>query len=213
VTFSEDTQYLIEIEQYSYTPTPKLSQTTATITAGFTKKLSVTNGTVKKWTSKNTKIAKVNSKGKITAVKKGKTTIYAILKNGTKLACKVTVKENKFSDTKITTSDVDYGSCTVNVYSMSYDSKGNLVMKASVVNNTAYQVTQLDNFKITATNPNGKTIGVYKFTKKSVSISSHSTKTLTFTIKKSALKKKTKQDLRNSTVSFNYNEAGYHYRY
>ncbi|MBE5906758.1 MAG: hypothetical protein E7277_08250 [Lachnospiraceae bacterium] len=54
----------------------------------------VSNGYVKKWTSSNKKIAKVSNDGNVTALKKGTVTITATLDDGTKLTCKVTVKNS-----------------------------------------------------------------------------------------------------------------------
>jgi SLAP domain-containing protein len=211
LTFASDAEYLFGVTQFSNPA--KLSQTSATITKGFSKKLSVSNGKVKKWSSKNSKIAKVDSKGKVTGVKKGSTTITATLTDGTKLTCKVKVKDNKYSDTKPTLSDVDYGDVVLFPYSASYDSKGNLSIKVRVLNKTSAKVIRLDNVKLTVKNPSGKTVGVYKCSKKTVSISAYSTKDYTFTIKKSSLKIKSKQDLRNSTVDFDNSASQYMYTY
>jgi SLAP domain-containing protein len=211
VTFSEDTKYLIEIEQYSYVLTPKLSQTTATITKGFTKKLSVTNGTVKKWSSGNSKIAKVSAKGKVTGVKTGATTITATLNDGTKLKCNVTVKANKYSATKQTTGDVPSGKWYYQSYSAAYDAKGNLVVKVRVINNSDKNICEFRNIAVTVKNANGKTIGTYSQNTKSVSIESGSSKDFTFTIKKSALKTNKTQDLRNAGITVTMN--GYYYTY
>lgn len=41
------------------------------------------------------------------------------------------------------------GSFGVNVYKMSYDKKGNLVLKARMLNNRGYKAKYLKNFKIT----------------------------------------------------------------
>ena len=197
MTFATDTQYMIDIEQKSVEA--KISQTKATITKGFTKKLSVSGSKVKSWKSGNTKIAKVDKKGKVTAVKAGKTSVYAVLADGTKLACKVTVKENKYSDVKITTSDVSYGNQMMHAYKASYDKSGNLVICTKFANNASYRISKLKNVKITVKSATGKTIGVYKASSISTSVSPYSTKDMKFTIKKSALKIK-KADLRNATI-------------
>lgn len=197
MTFASDTQYMIAIEQKSVEA--KISQTKATITKGFTKKLSVSGSKVKSWKSGNSKIAKVDKNGKVTAVKAGKTSVYAVLTDGSKVACKVTVKENKYSDVKITTSDVSYGNQMMHAYSASFDKSGNLVISARFANNASYRISKLKNVKITVKNVSGKTIGVYKASSISTSVSGYSTKDMKFTIRKSALKMK-KADLRNAKI-------------
>lgn len=199
VTFAEDQNYIVSIAQYNVNA--KISQKKATITKGFTKKLTVSGGKVKSWSSSKKSVATVDKKtGKVTAKKAGKTTITATLTNGKKLKCNVTVKDNKYSQTKPTTSDVSYGNCAMRAYSASFDSKGNLVIKTRFVNNDFYKVVSLKNIKIVVRDGNGKLVGTYKLSKKSVSIPSGSTKDLSFTIKKSSLKKKT-ADLRNSSIT------------
>ena len=96
ITFSSDTQYILEIDQLN--ENAKISNTKAIITKGFTKKLSVTGAKVKSWKSKNEKIAKVDKNGKVTGVKAGKTTVYAVTEDGQNLICQVEVKENKYTD-------------------------------------------------------------------------------------------------------------------
>ncbi|SFB35098.1 Ig-like domain (group 2) [Acetitomaculum ruminis DSM 5522] len=72
---------------------PSLSSTSVSLTAGSAKTLKVTRGSVKNWTSSNKAVATVKN-GCITALKKGTTTITVTLAHGTKLTCKVTVKNN-----------------------------------------------------------------------------------------------------------------------
>ena len=207
-TFADGADYLVMID--SAAAEPKLNQTKATITAGFTKKLSVTDGKVSSWSSSNKKVATVDSKGKVTAKKKGNATISAKCEDGTVLKCKVTVKDNQYTARKITTSDVSYGDTAMSAYKVSFDKKGNLVIKARYVNRMSYKVSELRNIKITVKDANGKTVGTYKQKKKKVSVSSGSTKDFTFTIKKSKLKKK-KADLRGGEVSID--GTSYYYVY
>lgn len=209
LTFVSNTTYAVDI--YQVGEAAAISQKTATITKGFTKTLSVSNGTVKKWSSSNTKIAKVTQKGKVTAVKAGSCTIKATLTDGTTLSCKVTVKANKYTATKITTSMVSSGAFGFEAYSASYDSSGNLVVKVRLANNSNKKISKLKNIKVTVKNAKGNTIGTYSLSSKSVSISAYSTKSFSFTIKKSALKKKTTQDLRNATVTTDVNAYYYYY--
>lgn len=196
ITFNSDTQYLFAIDQEK--ETAKISQTKATITAGFSQKLSVSGAKVTKWSSSKKTIATVDSKGKVTAKKAGKATISAKLDNGQTVKCAVTVKANKYTASKLTTSDVASGSTAMSVYSASYDKKGNLVIKAVYVNNDYYKTSRLEKIKITVKDANGKAVGTYSLSKKSVSVPSYATKGLTFTISKSKLKQK-KADLRNCT--------------
>lgn len=198
LTFETDTQFMLDIEQVMNEA--KISQTKATITQGFTQKLSVSGSKVKSWKSSSKKVAKVDKNGKVTAVKAGKATITAVLTDGSKKTCKVTVKANKYSDTKPTTSDVGYGRRVLSAYSASFDKSGNLVISTVFVNNSSYRVPYLENVKITVKDEKGKTVGVYKAKKINVGTSAYSTKNVKVTIKKSSLKKK-KADLRNASIS------------
>lgn len=196
IKFNSDMQYLFAIDREL--PSAKISQTKATITAGFTKKLSVSGSKVKSWSSSKKTVATVDKNGKVTAKKAGKATISAKCENGQTVKCVVTVKANKYTASKLTTSDVSAGNTAMSVYSASYDAKGNLVIKACYVNNDYYKTSRLEKIKITVKDANGKAVGTYSLSKKSVSVPSYSTKGLTFTISKSKLKQK-KADLRNCT--------------
>ena len=198
VTFDTDTYFF----EYIYTGAAeaKISQESATITKGFSQKLYVEGAKVKSWTSKDKKIATVSKDGKVTAKKTGNTTVYATLEDGTKLTCKVKVKANEYKDTKGTTGDVSYGQTVGQIYNAKYDSKGNLVVKINIINNSYHRIDKLQNVKIVGKDPNGKKFVSYTLKSKSVSVSSGSCKVITLTIKKSSLKKK-KVDLRNSEFS------------
>lgn len=199
LTFDSAAKFIIMVSTDAAAVKPVLNQTSATITAGFTKKLSVTDGKAKSWSSSNKKVATVDSKGKVTAKKKGNATITVKCTDGTTLKCKITVKANEYTARKITTSDVTYGESALSPYKISFDKKGNLVIKARYVNRMSHKVVELRNIKIVVKDANGKTVGTYKQSKKKVSVSSGSTKDFTFTIKKSSLKKK-KADLRGGDV-------------
>lgn len=196
--FDTDTRFFVVVVQKKVTAT--MSQSKLTLTAGFSKKLSVRGSTVKSWKSTKKSVATVNKKGKVTAKKAGNTTIVATLKNGKKLTCKVKVAANKYKDIKPTVGDCKYGDVYINPYAANFDKKGNLVVKIQCVNVSGNKVTGLQNLKIKVKDANGKTVGIYKQSKKSTTISSGSSKALTFTIKKSDLKKK-KIDLRNAKIS------------
>ena len=206
ITFSSDTQYILEIDQLN--ENAKISNTKAIITKGFTKKLSVTGAKVKSWKSKNEKIAKVDKNGKVTGVKAGKTTVYAVTEDGQNLICQVEVKENKYTDKVIASSDLGYKEWGINVYKASFDKSGNLVMTARVAYNGSGRMACMKNVKITVKDENGKTVGVYKTSRKNVTVLGYSTKDVKFVIKKSALKKK-KFDLRNSSIVEDATGHGY----
>lgn len=203
-TFAQDTQVIIDIEQV----TKAFIQSKATITAGFSKKLSVTGAKVKSWASRDKSIAVVDKNGKVTGKKKGKTKIIATLDTGEKLECTVTVANNQFSNAKVSVDDCTYGMWTSNGYYAAYDKKGNLVVKVQILNSTGYErMTQLKNVKLVVKDANGKVVGTYKQLKKAVSIGPQSSKVLTFTIKKANLKIK-KAELRNGSVSFDADAYG-----
>lgn len=195
LTFASDNYYSAYVDQTKAKAT--ISQTKATITKGFTKKLSVSNGKVKSWSSSKKAVATVDKKGKVTAKKTGKAVITATLTDGSKLKCTVKVVENKYSATKPTLSDCYYGDVIFSAYSAQYDKNGNLVIKAVCANNSGKKINHFENLKITVKDANGKLIGKYSAKKVNSGQSSGSTKTYTFTIKKSALKKKN-ADLRNA---------------
>lgn len=206
-TFDTDTPFLTVIQQKEVVAT--MSQTKMTLTAGFADKLSVSGGSVKSWSSKNKSIATVDQKGKVTAKKAGNTTVVATLNNGKKLTCKVKVAANKYKDTKLTTGNCPYGDVYCAAYAASFDKKGNLVIKAQCVNNYYHKVTGFKNVKITVIDENGKKVATHKISSLSANISTQSAKTLTFTIKKSELKKK-KIDLRNAKIKL---DGKYKYSY
>lgn len=211
LTFSQDTLFILLIHQYN---TASI-QSKATITAGFTKKLSVSGAKVKKWESRNKAIAAIDKNGKVTAKKKGKTKIIATLEDGeTKLECTVTVVANKYSATKHNVDDAKKGSSAIVPYAASFDSKGNIVIKAQVINNASYRLGQIKNLKFVVEDENGKVVGTYKAATTNVNVPSQSTKDYTFIIKKADLKKK-KVDLRNSLVTVkikNADKAAVYYR-
>lgn len=119
------------------------------------------------------------------------------------------VAANKYKDTKLTTGNCPSGDVYCKVYTANFDKNGNLVVKASCVNNYYYAATGFKNIKIVVKDAKGKTVATHKVSKLSTSLSTSSAKTLTFTIKKSALKNK-KIDLRNATIKI---DGTYLYRY
>ena len=111
----------------------------------------------------------------------------------------MTVKENKYSVTKPSLSDARQVGYFVEAYKASYDKSGNLVINAIIINNSANRIACLKDVKFVVKDANGKVVGTYKASKYNVSVSSYSTKSVKFTLKKSLLKKK-KIDLRNATI-------------
>lgn len=219
VTFATDTQYMIKVLQNSIvtsagaTPTPvptptaapSLTSNSITITKGFSQTISVYNstGTVT-WSSSNSAVATVKN-GKITGKKAGSATISAKTASGYVMNCKVKVKNNVYSVKKLAVKDVTAGKTGLDIYKVSYNKKGNLVIKARVLNHNVYKLSKIKNLKIKIKNNNGKVIGSYTAkTLKKVNLKAGKAKSYTFTIKKSKLKIKTTQDLRlltNPTVS------------
>lgn len=174
-----------------------ISNTKLTITEGFNHKLSVSNaGGSVSWSSSNSKVASVSSAGLVKAKKNGSATITAKLSDGTKLTCKVYVKKNEYSKSKVPVSSVVSGKTGVDVYKVSYDKKGNLVVKANVLNNSYHTDTKIKKLKITIRTLNGKTVATYSVKNKKINIKSGAKQGFTFTVKKKNVKIK-KADLRN----------------
>lgn len=199
------------------TPAPKLAPSidskTLTITKGFKDQIKILNagGARITYKSSNAKVAAVDSKGKVTAKKKGTATITVKTSTGFTIPCKVIVKDNVYTVRKVAVSALPAGSFGVNVYKMSYDKKGNLVLKARMLNNRGYKAKYLKNFKITVKNGKGKKIGVYSAKKLTINLKSGKSKAYTFKIKKSKLKIKKTQDLRNA--SYPKSTGKYYYTY
>ena len=199
ITFDTDTEYIFGVDVEKILAT--ISDSSATISVGFTKKLKVDNTKEKvTWSSSKKSVATVSSKGVVTAKKAGTTTITAKTKSGQKLTCKITVKANTYKETKISAKNLYYGKCILQAYNASYNSKGDLVVKCRIANNSGYKIVSLKNLKLTFKTDTGKTIGTCSIKSKKVSIAHGATKDFTLTIKKSQLKIK-KADLRNATYT------------
>lgn len=196
-----DTDHAFDLVIAQYPADAKISQSKAVVTAGFTYKLSVSGSKATKWSSSKKSVATVDSKGKVTGKKAGKTTISAKCENGQTVKCTVTVKANKYSAKKITTSDVYANAYGQKPYSASFDKNGNLVVKVMIVNNGYGRMTKIPKFKVTVKNQNGKTVGTYSKSSFSVSVPSYSAKSYTVTIKKSSKLSSKKVDLVNSTIT------------
>lgn len=181
-------------------PEAAISNTTLTITEGFTKTLSISdNAGAVKWKSSKPAVADVNSQGKVTAKKAGKCTVTAAV-DGKTLKCTVTVKSNKYTASKLTNSEIPRGSASWEAYSASYDESGNLVIKCRMVNNSGHYSEYLKNLSIKVKTAEKKTAASYKASKMKLYVSDQGYKDFKITIKKADLKIK-KADLRNASIT------------
>lgn len=198
MTFKSEVNYVLSVMQKK--ADFSLSDTNLILTKGFSQKLSAVNGSGEiTWSSSNTKVASVDKNGKVTGKKAGSATITATLTDGSKATCKVSVKNNTYKNSKLTIGQAKYGNAYISIYKASYTKKGDLAISAAFLNNRGYRMTSIRNLKIVVKNKSGKTIGTYKLNKKNVSILHGGQKSFTFTLKKSQMKLKTTQDLRNAT--------------
>jgi len=189
-------------------PGAKLNYSKLTLTKGFTKQLKVTGGTIKSCTSNKPGVASVSKTGKITAKKTGTAKITVKLTNGKSLTCRVTVKSNAYSAKKIDISDIEYNTYTMKVYKASFDSKGNLIVNFTVVNNSYGKLASVPKFKITIKDSKKTVVASYKKTSYSVNVKSYSSKDYKVVIPKSSLKKSAaKIDLRNCTFTISGDNA------
>lgn len=197
-----------DLSMNQISPNAKLNKSKVSITKGFTTQLKVNGGTIRSCSSKNKSIATVTSKGKITAKNYGTTKISVHLTNGKTLTCNVTVKENKYTGKKISISDTLYNTYDMKAYHASFDSKGNLVVKFIVANNSYGQLKSIPNFSIVVKDSKKAVVASYKKSSYSVNVKSYSDKSYSVTIPKSALKKnRNKIDLRTSAIKISGNNA------
>ena len=200
MNFETEVNYDLSVSRIS--EKAKLNYSKLNLTKGFTKQLKAEGGTIKSCTSGNKKVATVNNSGKVSAKSIGKTTIKAKLANGKTLSCTVSVKPNKYQAKKITVKDVVYNTSEMKAYAASFDSKGNLVLKFKLVNNSYGKITNVSKFKVTVKDSSKKNVVSYNKKNYKTSVASYSDKECTVTIPKSALKKDYKKiDLRTCTYS------------
>lgn len=178
-----------------------ISSKSLKLTEGFSSKLSTSGGTgTVKWSSSKPSVASVNSKGKVTAKNAGSAIITASSQDGSRTTCKVTVKANVYSKKAAIANDIPYGRAVLDIYRVSYNGKGDLVVKANFLNNCGRTVTELRDIKVTVKDGSGHVVGTYFKKKKSVSVFSPGGKGFKFVVKKSKLKQKSVKDLRKATV-------------
>ncbi len=197
LNFDTETAYILSVSQEK--TLAALNKNSVTLTAGFSDKLSVqgAEGTVT-WKSSNNKVATVSSDGNVTGKKAGSAKITATTENGQVLTCTVSVKKNVYNQNRVYPNAVTYGKSVVQVYKMSYDKKGNLVIKASVLNNSGRRSAGIKKLTITVKNDKNKKVGTYTIKDKRFSLDSNDSKDFTFKINKSDLKIKN-ADLRTAS--------------
>lgn len=196
LNFDTETAYILSVSQEK--TLAALNKNSVTLTAGFSDKLSVqgAEGTVT-WKSSNNKVATVSSDGNVTGKKAGSAKITATTESGQSLTCAVSVLKNEFNQNRVYPSSVKYGESIMQVYKMSYDKKGNLILKTSLLNNSGKRSGGIDNVTIIIRSDKGKKIGTFKLKSKRFSLDSGNSKDFTFKIKKADLKIK-KANLRTA---------------
>ncbi len=198
LTFEKATAYQFSV--VAEIPEAVISNTTLTLTAGFTKTLSVKDNTGSvKWKSSKPAIASVDSKGTVTAKKAGKSTITATV-DGKQLKCTVTVKTNKYTASKLTNSEISYGEASWEAYSAAYNANGGLDIKFRMVNSSGHYSEYLKNIVVKVKTAKGSTAAVYKKAHFPLYVSDQSYKDFKITIPKSDLKIKKTIDLRNASI-------------
>lgn len=160
--------------------------------------------------SADEKVATIDSNGKIVGVKAGTAgvTITGKDEDGNVLfsipgQCKIKVKKNTYKSYKLTiekAKKID-GAVALNVYTLNYDKKGNLVIKFTIANKYKKAIKRVNNVKIKVVNEKGKTVGVYSGTL-DLTVKSGATKNINDTIKKKDLKIKKKVNLTTCKVKY-----------
>ncbi len=204
LTFEDDMYYMVSalqgpaVQVQTQPPAPTLTPSlntpstgVVTVTAGFSQTVSVNNaGGAVTWSSSNNSVATVNN-GNIAGKKAGSATITARTASGYTMTCQVKVVKNVYKKSKAKVSQVRIGNSAFDFYNISYDKKGNLVIKARLLNNTGRRILSLKNVKVKVKDNNGKVIGTYSAKNiKKVNLNSGKAKGYTFKIKKSKLKNK-----------------------
>lgn len=206
VTFDIGVNFDLAMNQLS--PNPTLSKKTTTITKGFSETIKVNGGIIRSCSYSNKKVATVNNKGKINAKKNGKATINVKLTNGKILKCKIKVVSNQYKSKKISVNSTIFNTYDMKAYNAKFDSKGNLVVKFMIVNNSYGKITNVPKFKITVKNSKKKTTVSYSKHSYNVTVPSYNEKSCTVVIPKSCFKtSKKKIDIRTSSIIISGNDA------
>ncbi len=95
-----------------------------------------------------------------------------------------------FTTEKLSKKKVNKGEVVLNPYKISYDKKGNLVLKVQCISRLSYKLQKLLSFKIVIKDEEGSKVVSYRKNNVKTNLAPGSSKDLTFVIKKSKLKKK-----------------------
>ena len=194
MTFDTSTNYIMNVGKYI----PALNKNKATISSGFSTKLNAKKEKVKKWSTSNASIATVKN-GTVTGKKPGKAKITATLKNGKKLTCNITVKENSYSEKKMKVSSTSYGRWG-QVYKAIY-SDGKLKLYVRFVNHTESNYPEIKDIHIIV-KQKYDVVGEFYKKKIKTTVKKNSTKDYVFTIAKPYMKK---ADLRKVSTEVEFN--------
>lgn len=149
------------------------------------------------WSSSNSRVATV-SNGKVVAKKAGSCMIRAKV-DGKTLQCPVQVGKNQLTGHKQTLSNSGYG-ITLQPYKIYFNSKGDLVIKSTLVNNSMRNIYALKSIKVKVKTQEGRTVGTYKQGKKALKLGKYRMKEMTMVIKKKDLNLKSNVDLRTASA-------------
>lgn len=197
--FDKDTTYDAKIVQVA--SNVSFNRNKLTLTKGFSERLKINNAKAISWSSSNSSVAVVDSNGKIKGKKAGKAIITATCNNGEKLKCKVTVKNNIFSSSKITKANAGINEYKIQAYYAKYQKNGNLTVKFRIVNETGKKITSIPKLNIDVTS-NNKSVATYSKNSFKVNVPAHGQKDYSITIKKRQVTNQ-KADLRNAVFEIN----------
>lgn len=167
---------------------PALNKKAFTVLVGGKQTLKITGNIGKiTWKSADTKIAAVSKKGVVTTKKAGSTKITASV-DGKNFVCKVTVKKNEFTAKKRENNELGYG-VYFNPIKISYGSKGQVICKVQIINNSINNIAGFTNFGIKILDKKGKELGEHIEDNIECPIDYGKNKIITITIAKKELKK------------------------
>ncbi len=199
-------------------PASKLTVKTAvTVTAGFKSAKILTYSTklyktpAVTWKTSNSAVATVSKAGIVIGHKPGTCTLTCVYK-GTAKKCKVTVRSNEFSGVSFgsvsTTDHYDYMQLWTN--HLSYNSKGQLVVKMVAANRRMFRADYFDWLDLSIFDKDGNKIAFQRFTGVPIGLAPYSKKYMTFTFTTGTKKV---IDLRKNGSCINDYEYYYHYSY